>query len=76
MRHTSAIPTKMKSKRQSDTPKHDAGGGINREQMISVAAYFRAEGRGFAGDDTLADWLAAEAEIDALLSNRKNVSIH
>lgn len=43
--------------------------------MISVAAYFRAANRGFAGDDALADWLAAEAEIDALLE-RKNANIH
>ena len=37
-------------------------------QMIEEAAYFRAEARGFAGGDPVADWLAAEAEIDALLS--------
>ncbi|WP_366912080.1 DUF2934 domain-containing protein, partial [Ferrovum sp.] len=32
-----------------------------------VAAYYRAEHRGFNGGDTLADWLEAEAEVDALL---------
>ena len=35
--------------------------------MISEAAYFRAEQRGFLVGDDLADWLAAEAEVDALL---------
>ncbi|MCB1596537.1 MAG: DUF2934 domain-containing protein [Gammaproteobacteria bacterium] len=38
-----------------------------RFQMISEAAYFRAEQRGFLVGDDLADWLAAEAEVDALL---------
>jgi hypothetical protein len=37
-----------------------------RRQMIQEAAYFRAEKRGFQGGDPVADWLAAEAEIDAL----------
>ena len=37
-------------------------------QMIQEAAYFRAERRGFIGGDPVADWLAAEAEIDALVS--------
>jgi hypothetical protein len=36
--------------------------------MIREAAYFRAEARGFVGGDLVEDWLAAEAEIDALVS--------
>jgi hypothetical protein len=35
--------------------------------MISEAAYFRAEQRGFMAGDDLADWLAAESDVDALL---------
>jgi len=35
--------------------------------MISEAAYYRAEGRGFQGGDPEQDWLDAEAEVDALL---------
>jgi hypothetical protein len=35
--------------------------------MIAEAAYLRAERRGFAGGDEREDWLAAEAEVDALL---------
>ena len=34
-----------------------------RQRMISEAAYYRAERRGFAPGSELDDWLAAEAEI-------------
>lgn len=40
-----------------------------RRQMIAEAAYYRAERRGFDGDGDLDDWLAAESEIDRLLSH-------
>ena len=39
-----------------------------RIEMVSRAAYFRAERRGFTGGSALQDWLEAEAEIDRLLS--------
>lgn len=32
-------------------------------EMIATAAYFRAERRGFAPGNELADWLQAEAEF-------------
>ncbi|HEY7889359.1 MAG TPA: DUF2934 domain-containing protein [Steroidobacteraceae bacterium] len=35
--------------------------------MIAQAAYLRAERRGFAPGNEEEDWLAAEAEVDALL---------
>lgn len=35
-----------------------------RHAMIAMAAYYCAEHRGFAAGGELADWLAAEAEID------------
>ena len=38
-----------------------------RRAMIAQAAYLRAERRGFTGGDEVEDWLAAEAEVDALL---------
>lgn len=41
-----------------------------RVRLIAEAAYFRAERRGFAEGDALEDWIAAEAEIDALLNSR------
>lgn len=41
--------------------------GEDRHNMIAMAAYFRAEQRGFNGGCEMEDWLAAEAEIDAML---------
>ena len=41
-----------------------------RRAMIAEAAYLRAEKRGFAPGQEDADWLAAEAEVDRLLSER------
>jgi Protein of unknown function (DUF2934) len=38
-----------------------------RHRMIAMAAYYRAERRGFQNDDPCADWLEAEAEIDHML---------
>jgi hypothetical protein len=38
-----------------------------RRQRIAEAAYFRAERRGFAGGDPVADWIDAEHEVDAEL---------
>lgn len=38
-----------------------------RRRMVEMAAYFRAEHRGFAAGYEVIDWLAAEAEIDAIL---------
>jgi hypothetical protein len=40
-----------------------------RRGMIAQAAYLRAERRGFTGghDKEREDWIAAEAEVDALL---------
>lgn len=38
-----------------------------RRGMIAQAAYLRAERRGFTGGNEVEDWLAAEAEVDALL---------
>ena len=39
-----------------------------RRGMIAEAAYLRSERRGFATGSEVEDWLAAEQEIDALLS--------
>jgi len=37
-----------------------------REYLISEAAYYRAERRGFAPGNEIEDWLQAETEIDSL----------
>jgi hypothetical protein len=38
-----------------------------RRAMIAQAAYLRAQRRGFAPGGEVEDWMAAEAEVDALL---------
>ncbi len=38
-------------------------GAEERERMITMAAYYRAERRGFAPGHELEDWCEAEAEI-------------
>lgn len=44
------------------------GPPAQRTKMIEEAAYYRAEQRQFRDGNPFEDWLAAEAEIDALLS--------
>jgi hypothetical protein len=39
-----------------------------RHRAIAVAAYFRAERRGFAAGGDLADWLAAERDVNHQMS--------
>jgi hypothetical protein len=59
---------------ESSAPKGGTGAspGITvsadaRRAMIEQAAYLRAERRGFSSGSEVEDWLAAEAEVDALL---------
>jgi len=50
---------------QATTDGGSSAQGVDRSQldeMIAVAAYFRAEQRGFAPGDDLDDWFQAEAE--------------
>ena len=71
----SKVPTevgqKAASKRPVVAPSRAEGdpsiASEQREQMIAVAAYYRAERRGFQGGDPRQDWLEAEAEIDRIL---------
>ena len=42
--------------------------GTDLRQMVSEAAYFIAEHRGFEGGNMDEDWYLAEAEIEAKLS--------
>jgi DUF2934 family protein len=41
-----------------------------REQMIALAAYYRAQSRDFDPGHELEDWLEAEAEVNAQLEAR------
>ena len=43
-----------------------------RLRMIAEAAYFRAERRGFSGGDAVADWIEAEAAVDAQIRRIEN----
>ncbi len=40
-----------------------------RRKMVADAAYYIAQRRGFQAGDLVADWVAAEAEIDELLTD-------
>lgn len=45
-----------------------------RAALIAEAAYYRAEKRGFAPGGEVADWQAAEAEVDAKLMRSKKAA--
>jgi hypothetical protein len=56
----------------SPSPGSDASNDVSvsedaRRALVAQAAYLRAERRGFAPGGEVEDWLAAEAEVDALL---------
>jgi Protein of unknown function (DUF2934) len=57
-------PARAKSARSSTISAED------RRALIAESAYLRAERRGFAPGEEVADWLAAEEEVDALLRHR------
>lgn len=52
-------------------PANDA---VLREQLIAVAAYFRAEERGFAPGNEMSDWLDAEADVEHMLGSSTSAS--
>ena len=43
-----------------------AAGDADRQSMVAMAAYFRAQKRGFAPGYEMEDWIAAEAEVAEL----------
>lgn len=51
-----------------------AADAIPREQLIAVAAYFRAEQRGFAPGNEMSDWLDAEADVGKMLGSGATAS--
>lgn len=59
-RSTAAGATSRKRNAETQTVVPDET--VLRE-MVAVAAYFRAEHRGFASGDPVQDWVQAEAEI-------------
>jgi Protein of unknown function (DUF2934) len=53
------------------SPRFDPPHEADWHRMISEAAYFCAEKRGFIGGRALDDWLAAEGQVRSLLSSSK-----
>ncbi|MDB6104804.1 MAG: hypothetical protein JWO52_4803 [Gammaproteobacteria bacterium] len=63
-------PTTRARKPAAKAPAHVAISEDVRRGMIAEGAYLRAERRGFAPGHEEEDWIAAEAEVDALLKAR------
>jgi hypothetical protein len=72
--HATDPAAKRSRRREPASASMDAAGrptmitAEERYRMISEAAYYRAERRGFTGNGAIEDWLAAEASIDAMLT--------
>jgi Protein of unknown function (DUF2934) len=64
---TDAPRAGARARRSPTEPERVALTGEARRVMIAQGAYLRAERRGFAPGHETEDWLAAEAEVDALL---------
>jgi len=62
-----AAPRKTARPKKTVTAAAGDSAPASRDEMVRMAAYFRAERRGFAAGYDLEDWLAAEAEVAALL---------
>jgi len=69
-RAKSATPRAKKPSAAAKAPTAVAVSEDVRRGMIAEGAYLRAERRGFAPGHEEQDWLAAEAEVDALLKAR------
>jgi hypothetical protein len=64
---TEAPRPSARARRSPPEPARLALTAEGRRAMIAEGAYLRAERRGFAPGYETEDWLAAEAEVDALL---------
>lgn len=58
----SAAKAKVKVREQPDSL--ESGSSEERWRRTAIAAYYRAEARGFAPGGEMEDWLAAERELD------------
>ena len=75
--------SKAKAKKSTSAPSGRKAGGAGkaqapgpgaigmdeRQQMIQVAAYWKARDRGFQPGHEMDDWLAAEQEVDRTLAH-------
>jgi hypothetical protein len=57
-------PAKAAAAAAKRPPKAAASAPADRESLVRMAAYLRAERRGFAPGYEIEDWLAAEAEVN------------
>ena len=71
MANTTAVHGTPKNKAPAASLQSEINSGLARDEMIAVAAYYHAEQRGFSSGDRVADWLSAEAEIDAMHRNHQ-----
>ncbi len=67
-KNNSAGKTKTGEQPQQASQASDAA-AIPREQLISEAAYYKAEQRGFQPGNEMADWFDAEADVERMLGN-------
>jgi hypothetical protein len=67
-KNNSAGQTKTGDQPQQVSQASDAV-AIPREQLISEAAYYKAEQRGFQPGNEMADWFEAESDVDRMLGN-------
>ncbi|MDO8293972.1 MAG: DUF2934 domain-containing protein [Gallionella sp.] len=67
-KNNSAGQTRTGEQAQQASQASDAA-AIPREQLISEAAYYRAEQRGFQPGNEMADWFDAEADVERMLGN-------
>ena len=64
---TKKSTAKKSTKASKHTPSPLSITAEERYKMVAVAAYHKAEQRGFAPGNEMQDWVDAEKEIDALL---------
>ena len=64
-----AVPKAPAATKAPAVPKVPAASAapVDRDEMVRVAAYFRALRRGFAPGYEVADWLEAQAEVDEIM---------
>lgn len=67
-KNNSAGKTKIGEQPQPANQASDAA-AIPREQLISEAAYYKAEQRGFQPGNEMADWFDAEADVERMFGN-------
>lgn len=65
-----ALTPRVRKPAAAKTPARVAISEDVKRGMIAEGAYLRAERRGFAPGHEEEDWIAAEAEVDALLKAR------